>query len=315
MKQLLMAVVLFITVMLTACANDEAVQTPTPDIPETAQAEPVATIVSPSSTPVKTTAPKETVTVVVATITVRDGDTLERDIIPQLKEAFSFSEEEIKDALSDAESDLIGEAKGFRRMEGIIVPGSYDIAEGESLEYWINEWIDIAERRYDELAAQVPVKNSLSISEQLILASIVEGDTNLADSYEDIAATVFMNRIEKNDRFGSCPTVEYALGYQRPYLTSEDIKVDSEYNTYKIRGLPPGPICCIDDESLQASISEPSDLELYFFFYDYVKEEILSFTSYADFKVAATVSKELFENTYDISRFEKMEDKREYFGR
>jgi cell division protein YceG involved in septum cleavage len=316
--------------MLAACSGNGAVQPPI--YIEAPTSPPVQPSITPQVAPVNTAQPSpqasdgpvktEPVNISEAspsafcsegTIIVRDGDTLERDIIPQLTEAFSLSEGQVKDMMANAKNSLIGEATGFRRMEGLIVPGTYEL-NGGNLEYWIQEWITGAEARYDLIASEVPEKNGLFASERITLASIVEGDTNLADSYEDIAAAVYLNRIEKNDKFGSCPTVEYALGYGRPYLTTEDTKIDSKYNTYEVRGLPPGPICCFDDESLKASISNAKS-ELYFFFYDYVKREILSFVSYEDFKAAGKESKELFESTFDISRFEKMEDKREYFSK
>ncbi|OQB22367.1 MAG: putative aminodeoxychorismate lyase [Firmicutes bacterium ADurb.Bin182] len=334
MKRIIAACFVLSMIALAACVKNGADKQPV--IIEMPTATPAQTSPAPEAAPAETAQPESTPAAqpsdesVIAqtpesskapalepggegTIHVRGGDTLERDIIPQLVKAFSVSEREVKDAMANADSSLIGKASGFRRMEGIIVPGTYEI-HGESMESWLNERISEAERRYERISEQVPEKNELGASERITLASIVEGDTNLAGAFEDIAATVYLNRIKKNDKFGSCPTVEYALGYQRPYLTSEDITVDSPYNTYKHKGLPPGPICCFDDESLKASLSKPLNGELYFFFYDYVKREILSFANYGDFKAAGEESKALFEATFDISRFEKMADKREYFN-
>lgn len=302
-------------------ASAQAMPTPVPTRVATTRPDVTPEAGETQSAPADTPTPKDTGqrqqqtpdTAGEGTIRVRDGDTLERDIIPQLKKAFSLTEKQIKDALADAKSDIIGKAQGFRRMEGVIVPGTYGL-DGKSLEHWVVEWINGAEQRYDSIAAGVSEKNNLSAAHRVILASVVEGDTNLADAYENEVATVFLNRIKKNDTFGSCPTVEYALGYQRPYLKTEDTKADSKYNTYKRRGLPPGPICCFDDESLRASIRKPFDSKLYFFFYDYVKDEIMSFKSIDDFRAASKESKALFEATYTISRFEKMDDKRDFFN-
>jgi cell division protein YceG involved in septum cleavage len=318
-KRLILALVILFVFVLAACSGSGAeqpsyTQAPAPEIT-------LSPLTTPKPAPVKTMKPEalfepETsqtpeASVKSAEIRVREGDTLERDIIPQLIDAFSLSEKHVKDALASSKSSLI-KASGFRRMEGIIVPGTYEV-KGERLEYWINEWIIGAEKRYERLTSKVGEKNGLSAGQRIILASVIEGDTNLADSYEDVVAAVYQNRIRKNDRFGNCPTVEYALGYQRPYLTTDDTKVDSKYNTYKYKGLPPGPICCFGDESLRASVSKPSDTKIYFFFYDYVKKEILSFTNIEDFRAAGKESKALFEATFNISRFEKMADKRDFF--
>lgn len=311
MRKLTIVVLCVITAVLAACSGT-AVTAPEPSLTIQAATTPLPT---PRPTPVPTVpavTPEQTAAIT-AVIEVSDGDTLERDIIPQLTAAFSMSEEEVKKALAGAESSLIWKAKGFRRMEGIIVPGTYEV-KGEDLNYWISKWIEESEQRYDRIAAGADEKNDLSPDKQLALASIVEWETALADSYENTVANVFLNRIRKNDTLGSCATVEYALGYQRPYLTSSDVRIESEYNTNKIKGLPPGPICCMDDESLAASIAVYRDKKLYYFFYDYVKKEIMSFTGYADFKAAAKDSKAFYESTIDSDRFVKIADKREYFA-
>lgn len=156
----------------------------------------------PSPTPVPTVpaVTHEPAPEITAVIEVKDGDTLERDIIPQLKEAFSMTEDEVKQALARTESSLIGKTKGFRRMEGIIVPGTYEIKR-EDIGYWVSRRTQEAEQRYERISKTIPKKNSLNARERIILASVVEGDTNLADSYEDVVASVFLNRLKRNEGF------------------------------------------------------------------------------------------------------------------
>jgi cell division protein YceG involved in septum cleavage len=191
--------------LLSACSGTITVKSPPSSTIQTSE-----TTSTPLPTPVPTVPaapePAPSITIV---IEVRDGDILERDIILQLTAAFSMTEEEVKGALAGAESSLVEEAKGFRRMEGMIVPGTYEV-KGEDLYYWIGRWIVQAEQRHDRIAEGVTGKNNLTAGERVILASVVEADTNLVDSYESTVANVYLNRIKKNDTFGSCPTVEYA---------------------------------------------------------------------------------------------------------
>lgn len=247
------------------------------------------------------------------TVRVRPGDTLEQHTIPQLIKAYDLSTSEVKDALAGAQSKLIGsKTKGFRRMEGIIVPGKYTV-DGITLEQQITLWIKEAEERYDKLASAAGEKNSLAAHEQLNLASIVEWEC-LGLPFESEAAAAFLNRLRDKAKLRSCATTEYALGYSRPYMTSADVATKNDYNTYQVNGLPPGAICAVGDASLRASIAKAADSQIYYFFYDYAPNTMQFFAKYEDFKAAATVSTSLFDETFpDIGRYDKL-DRRAVFG-
>jgi cell division protein YceG involved in septum cleavage len=155
--------------------------------------------------------------------------------------------------------------------------------------------------------------NGLSAAERLTLGSIVEWETVLEDDDERDVAAVFLNWLDTEDKLQSSATAEYALGYARPYLTSDDTKVQSPYNTYVTRGLPPGPICAMDDESLAAASAKAKDKDTYYFFYDYALKKIVTFDNYDDFMGTLEASETRFDETFSIGRYDKI-DKRQYFG-
>src|SRR5581483_11852101 len=95
------------------------------------------------------------------------------------------------------------------------------------------------------------------------LASIVEKEAE-AKAERPVIAGVFLNRLQKKMRLESCPTVLFALGKTKPRLSLDDLNVVSPYNTYRHRGLPPGPICSPGRESLLAVLT-PSGTDLLFF--------------------------------------------------
>lgn len=85
-------------------------------------------------------------------------------------------------------------------------------------------------------------KADLSPMDILILASIVEEETNIADEYPVIAG-VYINRLNKGWKLEACPTLKFAWGdFSIRRVLDKHMEIDSPYNTYKNTGLPPGPV-------------------------------------------------------------------------
>ncbi len=243
---------------------------------------------------------------------------LERDIIPQLVRIYGITAARVKAALAACRpSPLIGSGlKDFRRMEGIIAPGRYEIRAGSRIEDQISQWVESAEVRFERLLAAVGAAgavNGLAPAQQLTLASIVEAEC-LSDRHEAEVATVFLNRLDEHGLLQSCVTVEYAVGYQRPYLLKTDLQAESDYNTYRKAGLPPGPICSPDDASLRAAISRKLDSAIHYFYYDYLLNDLFCFVRYTDFSRAAASSKEQFIARSPIGRWTRI-NKQKLYGR
>jgi len=254
-----------------------------------------------ASSPVKQTASSAGV------VEVKDGEMLERDIIPQLSKVFSLSEQEVKDTLAASGSSNLISSKttGFRRMEGMIPPGKYEIAAGSTLKENISLWIAASEKRYSMLCKSNTELNNLSPAEQLTLASMAEAEC-LAGVHNEEVATVFLNRLKDGAKLQSCVTAEYALGYQRPFLTAADISVKSEYNTYYVKGLPAGPICAVSDASLKAALGKGNGSGIYYFYYDYIQNDMFFFSDYSEFQKGCRVSSQRFEENSKVGKYDKL---------
>lgn len=112
----------------------------------------------------------------------------------------------------------------------------------------------------------------LTPREAVILASIVQRESG-KDSDSAVIASVFLNRLKTGMVLGSDVTIQYALGYDRldktwwkKELTDQDLSLVSPYNTRKVGGLPPGPICNPGMASLKA-VAEPQVSDYYYFLY------------------------------------------------
>src|SRR5579859_4687607 len=106
-----------------------------------------------------------------------------------------------------------------------------------------------------------------SKEEALVMASVVERETGIADERPHVAA-VFENRLRLHMRLQSDPTVIYVLSHgegvmDRP-LSHADLATPSPYNTYASDGLPPGPICNPGRASIQAVLHPLASEDLYF---------------------------------------------------
>lgn len=103
-------------------------------------------------------------------------------------------------------------------------------------------------------------KRGLSLNEAMTLASIVQKESLKIDE-RPLIAQVYINRLDKGMRLQADPTVVYALKKAQNDFSlvvrrvlNKDLKIDSPYNTYKINGLPPGPICMPDISAIDAVV-------------------------------------------------------------
>ncbi len=104
----------------------------------------------------------------------------------------------------------------------------------------------------------------LSPLEVITLASIVEEETYRANEKSRIAG-VYLNRVKKGMRLEADPTVKYAVGdFTLKRILKVHTRVESPYNTYRNKGLPPGPICIPSLETIEAALNAEQHNYLYF---------------------------------------------------
>lgn len=103
--------------------------------------------------------------------------------------------------------------------------------------------------------------------QMLILASIVEKETGIADERPQVAS-VFINRLKANMKLQTDPTVIYGMGESYTgNIRKKDLETMTPYNTYMIDGLPPTPIAMVSESALQA-VAHPAQTDFYYFVAD-----------------------------------------------
>ena len=153
-------------------------------------------------------------------------------------------------------------------IEGDFFPDTYfysrDTKRSEMLEIMNVRAKNIMQRAFSELKNKSKI--NLNNKELLIMASLVEAEAKIKEEKKKIAS-VFFNRIKLGMKLQSDPTVIYGINksvYINRKITKQDILLDHPWNTYKINGLPPTPICNVGYDSIKA-VLEPEDTNnLYF---------------------------------------------------
>ena len=151
--------------------------------------------------------------------------------------------------------------------EGSILPDSYEIQRGETREALIRRM----QAAHDEVMAELWPKRQPGLpystqAEAVTLASIVEKETGVASERPRVAA-IFVNRLRKGMLLQTDPTIIYGLTKGRPLgrgIRASELAADSPWNSYKVAGLPPGPIANPGRASLEAVLNPPSTNELFF---------------------------------------------------
>lgn len=168
-------------------------------------------------------------------------------------------------ALKDS---LFMDSLGFTKETYIsmFIPNTYEM-------YWTSEPKSVLKRfkrEYDRFWEGERDRKAEAIGmtrdEVMTLASIVIGETNNVDEMPVIAG-VYMNRLKKRMPLQACPTVIYAHLDTEPGITrvlKRHLAVDSPYNTYKYRGLPPGPIAIPTVSAIDAVLNYTKSDYLYF---------------------------------------------------
>ncbi len=188
-------------------------------------------------------------------VTVREG--LWKD------EVFALLAEQTGNEVSDYEDvdpaalDLPAAAGG--EMEGYLFPDTYAFDSADTPERQLREMVDLGKQKYTELGLE-----GEELNEAIIKGSLIQAEGAFSDDLPKIAR-VIENRLDKDQPLGFDSTVHFIFQERgRAGTTDEQRDSDSPYNTYKVVGLPPGPINSPGTAAIQAAMNPDDGPWLYF---------------------------------------------------
>lgn len=163
----------------------------------------------------------------------------------------------------EEEYPLLKQLEDGQDLEGFLYPSTYEIYIGSTEEDIIKKMLNEFEKVYEKNIKEDMSNIDLSLNEIVTLASMVEKEARV-DKERAIMAGVLYNRLESDMLLQIDATVQYALGERKERLLYKDLEVESPYNTYLYKGLPPGPISSPGENSIIATMN-PSDVDYFFY--------------------------------------------------
>ena len=194
-------------------------------------------------------------------LTIPEGYNL-RQIAQAVESAGLASEADFLKAATDP--DLV-HAKEIdaQTFEGYLFPDTYYFPRGVTSENIISTMVkrfwSVFKPEWEEQTKTL----GLTIPQVITLASIIEKETAVADE-RPIISSVFHNRLKRNMRLESDPTVIYGIEDYNGNITRKDLESPTRYNTYTMKGLPPGPISNTGVKAIEAALY-PADTKFLYF--------------------------------------------------
>lgn len=175
-----------------------------------------------------------------------------------------LEEEELKDWLDN--EDKLDQFFGLDpgNAFALVVPGVYELSWAISADELFEKFSEKFQKIWNSERRKKVKALGLSIPELITLASIVQSESSVKSEQMKIAG-VYLNRLEINMPLQADPTLKFANGnFEAQRLLNTDKEISSPYNTYKYKGLPPGPIALVSSQAIDATLNYKKHNYLYF---------------------------------------------------
>ncbi len=194
-------------------------------------------------------------------LTIPEGFTLQQ-IISRIAEAGFGRSDRLLELSVDPEFIAALEIDGDS-LEGYLFPETYLFAPGIDEKSLLKMLVTQFQRHLTEELKQSAVRVGLNPHQLVTLASIIEKETGVVDEMP-LISSVFHNRLKRRIPLQTDPTVIYGIKNFDGNITRKHLETPTPYNTYQIRGLPPGPIASPGLAALHAAAHPAATKYLYF---------------------------------------------------
>ncbi len=151
-------------------------------------------------------------------------------------------------------------------LEGYLFPDTYFFAKDAEAEGIIKKMLGIFNTKITVQMLADIAKKGKNLNEVIIMASIIEGEVQ-TDEDRKIVSGIFWKRANEGGRLQSCATLAYILGENKKQYSILDTQIESPFNTYIVKGLPPAPISNPGLSAINAAIY-PNDTQYNYFLSD-----------------------------------------------
>ena len=198
-------------------------------------------------------------------ITFPEGFTMAQIKERFLAQGFSVAENLNQEKIGDyqVQYKLLAQAPSEASLEGFLFPDTYRFKNDTKEAEIVKKLLDNFDKKMLPEWREAIAKQNKTIYEVIILASIVQQEA-IGDQDMPMIAGVFANRLRIGMALESDATINYVTGKKDRQPLYEDLKVNSPYNTYQNRGLPPTPICNPGAAAIEAAIN-PATTDYLFF--------------------------------------------------
>lgn len=214
------------------------------------------------------------------------------DLVEQISKKLDIKSEDLL-ALLTSKNFLYRYGFNPENILALFVGNTYEV-------YWTTSAKEFIDRMHHEYKIfwnkeRLEKAHGLKLTpiEVAILASIVQLETNKLSEATTIAG-VYMNRLKRGIPLCACPTIKHIIEGEKKVnrILKKDILINSEFNTYRRRGLPPGPLCLPDRRYVDAVLN-------------YEKHAYLYFSSKEDFSGYHYFAKTLAEHNKNATRYRR----------
>jgi UPF0755 protein len=193
-------------------------------------------------------------------------------------------------------------ADGFTRetVISVFIPDTYEVYWNIPVDRFYSRMLREHTRFWNKERLNKAAEKNLTPVEVSIIASIVDDEVAKADEKPRIAG-VYLNRLRIGMALQACPTIKFALNdFTITRVLYEHMQVESPYNTYKYRGLPPGPVRCPTISGIDAVLNAE-------------KHDYLFFAAKADFSGYHNFSRTLAEHNRYANEYQRELDRRRIY--